>query len=81
MDPAGNMIKTDDICYFGGRDPKTNVLDPVAPGVFDRKIVSCDCSFKDRPANDYVAIIVVGVIASRRYILHVTNAPLDLDGT
>lgn len=81
MDPAGNMIKTDDICYFGGRDPKTNVLDPVAPAEFDRKIISVDCAFKDKPANDFVVILVVGVVASRRYILHVTNAHLDLDGT
>jgi predicted phage terminase large subunit-like protein len=81
MDPAGNMIKTDDICYFGGRDPKTNVLDPVAPAEFDRKIISVDCAFKDRPSNDYVVVLVVGVVGSRRYILHVTNAHLDLDGT
>jgi predicted phage terminase large subunit-like protein len=81
MDPAGNMIKTDDICHYGGRDPRTNVLDPLPPSTFDRKIISVDCSFKDRPANDYVAIIVVGVVGARRYILHVTNAHLDLDGT
>lgn len=81
MDPAGNMIKTDDIQYFGGRDPKTNVLDPVAPAEFDRKIISVDCAFKDKPSNDYVVVLVVGVVASRRYILHVTNAHLDLDGT
>jgi predicted phage terminase large subunit-like protein len=81
MDPAGNMIKADDVQYFGGRDPKTNVLDPVAPTVFDRKIISVDCTFKDRPANDYVVVIVVGVVGSRRYLLHVARAHLNLDGT
>ncbi|MGA7635407.1 MAG: phage terminase large subunit [Candidatus Acidiferrales bacterium] len=81
MDPSGNMIRVDDIQYFGGRDPKTNELDPLAPTVFDRKIISVDCTFKDRPANDFVVVIVAGIVASRRYILHVTNAHLDLDGT
>ncbi len=80
-DPSGNMIRVDDIQYFGGRDPKTNVLDPVAPAEFDRKILSVDCSFKNRSSSDYVVVLVVGVVASRRYILHVTNAHLDLDGT
>jgi predicted phage terminase large subunit-like protein len=81
MDPSGNMIHVDDIQYCGGRDPKTNVPDPVAPTVFDRKIISVDCTFKDRPKNDYVVLIVVGVIGSRRYILHVSRAHLNLDGT
>lgn len=81
MDPSGNMIRVDDIQYCGGRDPKTNALDSLAPTVFDRKIISVDCAFKDRPANDYVVVIVVGVIGSRRYLLHVSRAHLNLDGT
>jgi predicted phage terminase large subunit-like protein len=81
MDPAGNLIRTDDIMFFGGRDPKTGALDPGLPEHFDRKIISVDCSFKDRPKNDYVAIIVVGIVGSRRYLLHVSNAHLDLTGT
>jgi predicted phage terminase large subunit-like protein len=81
MDPSGNMIRVDDLQYCGGRDPKTNALDSLAPTVFDRKIISVDCTFKDRPANDYVVVIVVGVIGSRRYLLHVSRAHLNLDGT
>lgn len=81
MDPAGNLIRTDDIMYFGGRDPKTGTLDPVAPGTYDMKIISVDCTFKDRPANDFVTVIVIGVKGSRRWILHITRAHLDLTGT
>jgi len=77
----GNLIRTDDIMYFGGRDPKTGLLDPGLPERFDRKIISVDCSFKDKATSDYVAIIVVGIAGSRRYILHVTNSHLDLTGT
>jgi predicted phage terminase large subunit-like protein len=80
-DPSGNMIRVDDIQYYGGRDPKTNVLDPLVPTVFDRKVISVDSTFKDRPANDFVVVIVVGILGARRYLLHVTNAHLNLDGT
>jgi predicted phage terminase large subunit-like protein len=81
MAAEGNIIRTDDILYFGGRDPKTGELDPGLPESFERKIISVDCSFKDLRTSDYVAIIVVGIVGSRRYLLHVTNAHLDLTGT
>jgi predicted phage terminase large subunit-like protein len=77
----GNLIRTDDILFFGGRDPQTGAIDPGLPESFDRKIISVDCSFKDLRTSDYVAVIVVGVLGSRRYLLHVTNAHLDLTGT
>lgn len=77
----GNLIRADDILYFGGRDPQTGVFDPQVPEQFDRKIISVDCAFKDLRTSNYVAIIVVGVVGARRYLLHVTNAHLDLTGT
>ncbi len=81
MAAEGNLIRTDDILFFGGRDPQTGVMDPGLPENFDRKIISVDCAFKDLRTSDYVAVIVVGVKGSRRYLLHVTNAHLDLTGT
>jgi predicted phage terminase large subunit-like protein len=77
----GNLIRVDEILYFGGRDPQTGIPDPALPDHFERRVISVDCSFKDRASSDYVALIVVGVLGSRRYILHVTNAHLDLTGT
>jgi hypothetical protein len=81
MAAEGNLIRTDDILYFGGRDPQTGMMDPGLPETFERKIISVDCSFKDKAGSDYVAIIVVGVVGSRRYLLHVVNARLDLTGS
>jgi predicted phage terminase large subunit-like protein len=77
---TGNLIRVDEILYFGGRDP-TGALDPGLPESFERKIISVDASFKDKSTSDYVAIVVVGVVGARRYLLHVTNAKLDLTGT
>jgi predicted phage terminase large subunit-like protein len=77
----GNMIRTADILFYGGRDPKTGERDPELPADFDRRIISVDCAFKDKSTSDFVAIIVIGVRLSRRYVLHITNARLDLDGT
>ncbi len=56
-------------------------MDPTLPERFDRRIISVDCSFKTTLGSDYVALIVVGVVGARRYVLHVTNARLDLTGT
>jgi predicted phage terminase large subunit-like protein len=81
MAAEGNIIRTDDILYFGGRDPQTGVMDPALPETFERKIVSVDAAFKDLRTSDYVAIIVVGIVGSRRYLLHATNAHLDLVAT
>jgi predicted phage terminase large subunit-like protein len=81
MAASGNVIRTDDILYYGGRDPKTGAMDPGLPESFERKIISVDCSFKDLRTSDFVAVIVVGIVGSRRYLLHVTNAHLDLTGT
>jgi len=78
---AGNIIKADEILFYGGRDPQTGALDPGLPEEFERKIVSVDCSFKDSTGSDYVALIVIGIVGSRRYLLHVVNARLDLAGT
>jgi len=77
----GNLIRVDEILYYGGRDPVTGALDPALPETFERKIISVDASFKDKSTSDYVVVIVVGIVGSRRYLLHVTNAHLDLTGT
>jgi predicted phage terminase large subunit-like protein len=77
----GNLIRVDEILYFGGRDPQTGAADPGLPESFERKIISVDASFKDKSTSDFVAVIVVGIVGSRRYLLHVTNAHLDLTGT
>ena len=80
MAASGNLIRVDDILFFGGRN-EVGVPDPALPDHFERRIISVDCSFKDLGTSDYVAIVVVGVKGSHRYVLHVTNAHLDLTGT
>ena len=77
----GNLIRTTDILFFGGRDPQTGEIDPALPETFERRVVSVDAAFKDSRTSDYVCVAVVGIVGSRRYLLHVTNAHLDLTGT
>jgi predicted phage terminase large subunit-like protein len=77
----GNIVKASDIQYHSGRDLLTGERDPDLPETFERSIISVDCSFKDKSTSDYVAILVIGVIGSRRYVRHIVNARLSLDGT
>jgi predicted phage terminase large subunit-like protein len=81
MANEGNIVRLNDIRFFGGRDPRSGALDPPLPESFERKIISVDCSFKSTSGSDYVCVIVVGIVGARRYLIHVTNARLDLDGT
>ncbi len=77
----GNMIKRSDTCYFGGIDPKTGQPDERLPENFDLKLMSVDCSFKDLPTSDYVAILVIGVKGRKRFILEAINEHLDATTT
>jgi predicted phage terminase large subunit-like protein len=70
----GNLIRRDDICYHGREG------EPL-PGSFDRIAISVDCSFKDKSTSDYVAVATIGAKGSRRYVLNMTNAHLDVSGT
>jgi predicted phage terminase large subunit-like protein len=77
----GNLIRVSDVCFYGGRDSQTGLRDAACPESFDQKIVSVDAAFKDKPTSDYVSILTIGVKGSRRYVLNVVNAHLDLDAT
>jgi len=77
----GNMVRTADLRYFGGRDPRTGERDAEMPEAFDQKLISVDCSFKDKATSDFVAILTIGVSGSRRYLLNAVNSHLDLDAT
>jgi predicted phage terminase large subunit-like protein len=77
----GNLIKTADVLFYGGRDPATGELDPQLPVEFERTIISADCTFKDKSTSDFVCILVVGINGSRRFVRHIVNARLNLDGT
>lgn len=57
----GNLIKRNQVRFYGGIDPHTGQADEVMPRSFDLKVISVDCSFKDSPASDYVAILVIGI--------------------
>ena len=81
MDAAGNLIRTNDIMFYGGKDPQTGALDGPLPERFDRTIISVDCSFKTTLGSDFVALAVIGVVGARRYLIYVVNARLDLTGT
>ena len=77
----GNIIRVSDVLLYGGKDPKTGVADPGLPERFERRIISVDAAFKDKSTSDYVVILVLGIVGSRRYVLHVTRSHLDLTGT
>lgn len=78
---GGNMIKRNEVRYYGGIDPTTGQPDEKLPTSFDFKIISVDCAFKDAGTSDYVAIGVVGVKGRKRYFLNVVNKHLDAAAT
>ena len=65
---AGNLITRSQIQYYGGICPRTGQPDERLPKSFDRKIISVDCSFKDSPTSDFVAICVIGVRGRKRFL-------------
>ena len=78
---GGNMIKRNEVRYYGGIDPRTGQPDEKLPETFDIKIISVDAAFKDLATSDYVAIGVIGVKGRKRYVLNVVNAHLDAAAT
>jgi predicted phage terminase large subunit-like protein len=77
----GNIVRVADIMFYGGKDPRTGQRDPELPAHFDQKIISVDCAFKDKSTSDYVAVLTIGILGSRRYLINIVNAHLDLDAT
>jgi predicted phage terminase large subunit-like protein len=78
---GGNLIKRNEVRYYGGIDPRTGQPDEQLPGSFDMKLISVDCAFKDTATSDYVAIAVIGVKGRKRYVLNVVNEHLDAAAT
>jgi predicted phage terminase large subunit-like protein len=78
---GGNLIKRNEVRYYGGIDPNTGLPDEKLPTNFDMKIISVDCAFKDLATSDYVAIGVIGVRGRRRFVLNVVNKHLDAAAT
>jgi predicted phage terminase large subunit-like protein len=77
----GNLIKRSDIKYYGGSDPLTGERDESLPEIFDKKLISVDCAFKETKTSDYVAIGVIGVKGRKRFILDIVNEHLDVIAT
>jgi predicted phage terminase large subunit-like protein len=77
----GNLIKRNEVRYYGGIDPRTGQPDEKLPETFDRKIISCDCAFKDLATSDFVAIGVIGIKGRKRFLLNVVNQHLDAAAT
>lgn len=77
----GNMIKRNEIMYYGGVHPQTMELDEKLPDKFDAIITSVDAAFKDLKTSDYVAVGTVGVKGPKRYIFEVVNKHLDAKAT
>jgi predicted phage terminase large subunit-like protein len=80
----GNLIKRSEVRYHSGRDPVTQLMDPVVPKLrsaewFTRVIVSVDASFKDLETSDFCCVGVVGVRKRRRCVLDVVNEHLDIN--
>src|ERR1017187_1735262 len=78
---GGNLIKRNEVRYYGGIDPRTGQPDEKLPDHFDRKLISVDCAFKDVATSDYVAIGVIGIKGRKRYVLNVVNRHLDAAAT
>ena len=78
---GGNLIKRNEVRYYGGIDPRNGQLDEKLPDSFDMKLISVDCAFKDVATSDYVAIGVIGVKGRKRYVLNVVNQHLDAAAT
>ena len=77
----GNIIKRQHVQFYGGINPLTGQADEKLPTSFDVTIISVDCAFKDLASSDFVAICVIGVKGSRRYVLNVLNAHLNAAAT
>jgi predicted phage terminase large subunit-like protein len=77
----GNLIKRNEVRYYGGIDPRTGQPDEKLPETFDRKILSVDAAFKDLATSDYVAIGVIGIKGRKRFLLNVVNQHLDAAAT
>jgi phage terminase large subunit-like protein len=69
VNPEGNLLRWADVRRWGDADG-----DERLPALFNRVIISCDCSFKDTVGSDYTAIICIGMQGSRRFVLDVVNA-------
>jgi predicted phage terminase large subunit-like protein len=77
----GNIIKRQHVRFYGGIDPGTGQLDEQLPRSFELKIMSVDCAFKDLANSDFVAICVIGVQGSKRFLLNVVNTHLSAAAT
>jgi predicted phage terminase large subunit-like protein len=77
----GNLIKRNEVRYYGGIDPRTGQADEKLPQNFDLKVISVDCAFKNLATSDYVAIGVIGVKGRKRFVLNVINKHLDAAAT
>jgi predicted phage terminase large subunit-like protein len=77
----GNLIKRNEVRYYGGIDPRTGQPDEELPKHFDLKLISVDCAFKDLANSDFVAIGVIGTKGRKRFVLNVVNKHLDAAAT
>jgi predicted phage terminase large subunit-like protein len=78
---GGNMIKRNEVRYYGGINPRTGQPDERLLTSFDMKGISVDCAFKDLATSDCVAILVGGVKGRKRYVLNAVNKHLDAAAT
>ena len=72
VSPEGNLLRWADVRYWGDADG-----DERLPYHF----ISVDCAFKDTVGADYTAVVCIGTNGSRRFVLDVVNARLDIEGT
>jgi predicted phage terminase large subunit-like protein len=77
----GNIIKRQQVRYYGGVNPVTGESDERLPAAFDMELISADCAFKDLDTSDFVAIGRIGVKGRKRYLLNVVNAHLGMSAT
>jgi predicted phage terminase large subunit-like protein len=78
---GGNIIRRNEVRYYGGIDPRTGQPDEKLPQTFDRKVISVDAAFKNLATSDYVAIGVIGIKGRKRFLLNVVNQHLDAAAT
>jgi predicted phage terminase large subunit-like protein len=70
--PEGGIVKMEWLRYYTESDLPQN---------FDQILISCDCSFKDTPGSDFVAIHVWGKAGAKFYLLDRDHGRMNFTAT
>jgi predicted phage terminase large subunit-like protein len=78
---GGTVFNAGMFRFYGTRERPGLKGDAVLPDRFVRKLASLDCSFKDSPGADMVAMQLWGQDSAGAWLLNLTNTRLDFAAT